>query len=217
MSLQVPSIAILPPIALIISNPNSFHPGGRQNTPGSTYYLQKVSHDLFGITDHSTDTSVMYLFDERIGSKNTNHTISLLTHFWQRLHHQHPWIRRLSIFLDNATSTNSKKFLFSWAMEMVSRSELDHLHISFMVADHTKFAPDRLFFCDRKCIQERGCIYYQAICDQCATEDVYTWRDALGIKYSDLSGVRRYHDFLVVKTNDGRVVMKVREKCYSGE
>ena len=48
-------------------------------------------------------------------------------------------------------------------------------------------------------------------------EDVYTWRDTLGIKYSDLPGVRRYHDFLVVKTHDGPVVMKVRERCYSGE
>ena len=46
-------------------------------------------------------------------------------------------------------------------------------------------------------------------------EDVYTWRDTLGAKYSDLPGVRRYRDFLVVKTHDGRVVMKVREKCCS--
>ena len=82
--------------------------------------------------------------DERIGPKNTDHT-SFLTLFWQRLHLQHPWIRRLSIFLDNATSTNKNKFLFSWAMEMVSGGEVDHIHISFMVAGHTKFAPDRLF------------------------------------------------------------------------
>ena len=50
----------------------------------------------------------------------------------------------------------------------------------------------------------------------CDSEQVYTWRDTLGVKYSDLPGVRKYHDFLVVKTHDGRVVMKVRENCYSG-
>ena len=48
-------------------------------------------------------------------------------------------------------------------------------------------------------------------------EDVYTWRNSLGIKYSDLPGLRRYHDFLVVKTHDGQVVMKVRENCYNGD
>ena len=52
---------------------------GRIEQPGSTYYLQKVSHDVLGIVDHSKDESTVYLFDERIGPKNTNHTVSLLT------------------------------------------------------------------------------------------------------------------------------------------
>ena len=42
---------------------------GKTEQPGSTYYLQKVSHNLFGVVDHSTNESVMYIFDERIGSK----------------------------------------------------------------------------------------------------------------------------------------------------
>lgn len=44
-----------------------------------------------------------------------------------------------------------------------------------------------------------------------------TWREYLGKKYSDLPGVRKLHDFIVVKTNTGEVVMKVRERCYTGE
>ena len=47
---------------------------GGTEQPGSTYYLQKVSHD---IVDHLNDTSVVYLFDERIGPKNTDHTLFL--------------------------------------------------------------------------------------------------------------------------------------------
>ena len=39
---------------------------------------------------------------------------------------------------------------------------------------------------------------------------------SLGEKYTDLPGVRKYHDFLVVKAHDGTVVMKVREKCFDG-
>ena len=86
----------------------------------------------------------MYLFDERIGPKNTDHTV--LSH---TVLAQHSTAASLDPsprhFLDNATSTDKNKFLFSWAMEMVSSGELEHIHISFMIAGHTKFAPDRLF------------------------------------------------------------------------
>lgn len=51
---------------------------GKTEQPGSTYYLQKVSHNIFGIVDHSDDKSVVYVFDEHIGPKNTDHTISFL-------------------------------------------------------------------------------------------------------------------------------------------
>jgi hypothetical protein len=131
---------------------------GKSEQPGSTYYLQKVSHDILGIVDHSSDESTVYLFDERIGPKNTDHTVSFLTHFWHTVSQQHPWINRLAIFLDNATSTNKNKFLFSWAMEMVSNGKLDHVHISFMIASHTKFAPDQLYW---MCLQDRGRVHYR--------------------------------------------------------
>ena len=198
---------------------------GKTEQPGSTYYLQKVSHDIFGVTDHSNNNSVVYLFDERIGPKNTDHTVSFLTHYWNQLHHHHPWIRRLAIFLDNATSTNKNKYLFSWAMEMVSSGEIDHVHISFMVAGHTKFAPDRLFSVIGSAYKRDVFTIHElkAICDQSATtfiedgQQVLTWRDSLGDKYSDLPGVRKLHDFLVVKAHNGNVVMKVRENCFTGE
>jgi len=108
---------------------------------------------------------------------------------------------------------------------MVSSGELEHIHISFMIAGHTKFAPDRLF-------STIGCAYktedvftingLKSICDKCSTcfietgETVLTWRNSLGERYSDLPGVRKYHDFLIVKAHDGTVVMKVHENCFGG-
>ena len=73
------------------------------------------------------------------------------------------------------------------------------------------------------CLQDRGCVHcdLKAIYEKSATchietgEIVLTWWNTLGQKYSDLPGVRKYHDFLVVKAHDGTVVMKVRENCYS--
>ena len=47
---------------------------GKTEQPGSTYYLQKVSHDLFGIVDHYTDDLTVYISDEHIGPKNTDHS-----------------------------------------------------------------------------------------------------------------------------------------------
>ena len=199
---------------------------GRTEQPGSTYYLQKVSHDIFGIVDHSVDKSSVYVFDERIGPKNTDHTISFLTHHWNVLSQQYPWIHRLAVFLDNATSTNKNRYLFSWAMEMVSSGKIDHLHISFMIAGHTKFAPDRLFSSIGSAYKAADVFNIsdlKALCDRSATtyiekgDGVFNWRECLGEKYSDLPGIRKFHDFLVVKSHDGKVVMKVRQQCFEGE
>lgn len=40
------------------------------------------------------------------------------------------------------------------------------------------------------------------------------WRTLLGQKYTSLPGVRKLHDFIVVR--NGNVVMKVRESIYTG-
>ena len=198
---------------------------GRSEQPGSTYYLQKVAHDIFGIVDESQGKSKIYLFDERIGPKNTDHTLSFLTSYWDDFRAAHPWVQRLAIYLDNATSTNKNRYLFSWAMEMVSCGHAEHIHISFMIAGHTKFSPDRLFSltgCAYKTSDVFSIADLKQICQQAAVtftiegDGVYAWREVLGAKYSALPGVRKLHDFLIVRTHDHRVVMKVREKIYNG-
>ena len=69
-------------------------------------------------------------------------------------------------------------------MEMVSSGEVDHIHIGFMVAGHTKFPPDRLFSVVESAYKREDTFTiheFKGICDQCATtfivdsEDVYTW------------------------------------------
>jgi len=135
------------------------------------------------------------------------------------------WIRRVIIFLDNATSTNKNRYLFSWGMEMVHQQKLDYVRFSFMVAGHTKFAPDRLFaqivssynrsdvFTISQLQQICG-LHAETIIDDGSA--VLQWREATSLKYSDLPGTRKYHDFLIVRGVSGSVLMKVREKCYDG-
>lgn len=112
--------------------------------PASTYYFQKVSHDVFGIIDHRDDRKHIVLFDERIGPKNTDHTVSYLEEKITASITEYPWIRRVLLFLDNATNTNKNQYLFSWGMEMVEQHKVDYIRFCFLVAGHTKFAPDRL-------------------------------------------------------------------------
>ena len=51
---------------------------GSSPQPGSTYYLQKLSYDIFGIVDHRDESSAVYIFDERVGTKTADHTISYI-------------------------------------------------------------------------------------------------------------------------------------------
>ena len=68
---------------------------------------------------------------------------------------------------------------------MVSSREAEHIHISFMVAGHTKFASDRLFS-----IEDLKLICQQAAASFIIEGDgVHTWREHLGAKYSALPGV----------------------------
>jgi hypothetical protein len=46
---------------------------GLNPQPGSTYYLQKLSHAVYGIVNNATSESTVYLLDETVGPKD--HTI----------------------------------------------------------------------------------------------------------------------------------------------
>ena len=200
---------------------------GRTEQPGSTYYLQKVSHDIFGLVDHRSEASCNYtwIFDETVGPKNTDHTIAFLSNYLEKVTSEFPWIRRACIFLDNAGNTNKNRYLFSWAMELVEKRTLDHFRFCFLVAGHTKFSPDRLFALTGNAYN-RADVFTAGelleICQRFSTsciEDgshIFDWRSAMAKKYSDLPGVRKMHDFLIVRGINDQVLMKVRTSCHSG-
>ena len=127
------------------SLPPALAPWGHSPQPGWTYYLQKVSYDVFGIVDHRDGSGHCYLFSELIGPKNTNHVISYIFHYLRTINKVPVWVRRVHIFLDNAGSTNKNQYLMGSVYEAVERELFNYFRVSFMIAGHTKFAPDRLF------------------------------------------------------------------------
>lgn len=193
---------------------------GLSPQPGSTYYLQKLSHDIFGIVNHSDGKSAIYIFDECCGPKNTDHTMSYLTHFLCESGEVPSWVRKVH----NTSSTNKNCYTMGWANEMVQQGKFDFIRISFLIAGHTKFAPDLLFSklsqtftrSDIFTITELGKIaeqYAFVVIDE--GERVYQWRSSLE-KYSTLPGIRDLHDFIFVRQPGSDVKLKVCPLCYTG-
>ena len=198
---------------------------GMSPQPGSTYYLQKLSYDLFGIVDHRDGSSAVYIFDERVGTKTADHTISYILHYLKSVGVILSWVARLHVFLDNAGSTNKNQYLMSSCMELVQHRVLQYLRISFMIPGHTKFAPDLLFSHIAKSYYKSDVFNetdLQLIVEQFSVvvidngRIVRTWREKVGAKYSNLPGIRHLHDFAAIAVPPNKIVMKVREKCYSG-
>ena len=195
---------------------------GYSPQPGSTYYLQKLNHDVFGIVNHANNSSTVYLFDERVGPKNTDHTVSYLLDWIYKLPE---WVKRVHIFLDNTSSTNKNCYLMAWACELIQQQKVSFLRVSFLIAGHTKFSPDQLFskiaqsynrsdvFTTLE-LKEIVSRYADVIIDN--GEIVCDWRSSM-TKYSKLPGIRSLHDFIFTKdpTTD-RVIAKVRYSCYAG-
>ena len=195
---------------------------GQSPQPGSTYYLQKLSHDIFGVVNHATNNSTVYLLDERVGPKNTDHTISYLTHYISQLP---SWIRRIHVFMDNTCATNKNWYTMAWAMEMVRQKRLDFIRISFLIAGHTKFSPDLVFariaqtynrsdvFCTED-LKQVIAAHADVVVDE--GEIVHDWRTNL-TKYSKLPGIRSLHDFVfTVSASTNKLVCKVRKLCHTG-
>lgn len=111
----------------------------------------------------------------------------------------------------------------AWAMEMVQQKKLDYIRVSFMVAGHTKFAPDLLFSKIAKTYAKsvfttdelsRIIGQYATVTDD--GEIVCDWRNSLD-KYSTLPGIRRLHDFIyTINSVTNSVVAKVRPAILYG-
>ena len=174
---------------------------GQSPQPGSTYYLMKHSTDVFSIVDHHNDSGHTFLFSKQFGPKNTDHTVSFLVKYIKSVQDAYPWIERMLLFLDNATSTNKNKYLISWAMEMAEQEMVSSLHICFLVAGHTKFTPNRYFASktynksDVFNEGELGKLYSQhSQVNVSNGDDIYPWRDAMKALYSDIPGIRKFHN-----------------------
>ena len=200
---------------------------GYSPQPGMTYYLQKMSFDVFGIIDCRDDKAYVYLVPETIGPKNTDHTLSYVTHYLCESGAVPEWVTCVHLFLDNACSTNKNFYTTAYCQEIVQQGIFSFFRLSFMIAGHTKFNVDRLFSkiaisynrSDVFNVDDLATIagmHANVIIDADGTI-VRQWREKFGRKFTKLPGIRALHDFVIVKhILSGDVIMRVRQLCYTG-
>lgn len=201
---------------------------GYSAQPSETYYLRKLSHNIFGIVDHTLFQNAIYISDERVaGSKNADMTISLIDHYIR--HNLPPWARHLCLFMDNG-ATNKSQFIIQWAIELVNRADYDSIRICFFVPGHGKNDVDRLFsrisqIFDQSDVFDsnqletliQNTIAPTGTCFSTNNQHIVNWKNLLGMKYSPFKGIKSYRDFLIKRNVDGEVVVNHKECCYIGQ
>ena len=196
--------------------------------PSETYYLRKLSHNIFGIVDHTLAKNAVYVLDERAGgAKNADITISSIDHY---IHRQVPsWARHLCLFMDNG-ATNKNQFMIQWAMELVERNEYDTIRMCFFVPGHGKNDADRLFSRISHAFHNNDVFVTEHLlklirdtlspsdrCIHATSRDIVNWKGLLAQKYTALTEITSYRDFLIERNAKGRVVVYHKECCYAGK
>jgi hypothetical protein len=200
---------------------------GIEAQPSETYYLRKLSHNIFGVVDHTLLKKAVYVLDERVGgAKNANMTVSLVDHY---IHQNIPyWARHLCFFMDNG-ATNKNQFIIQWAMELVERSDYDTIRMCFFVPGHGKNDVDRrierishafdnndVFVTNHLLTLIQETIGSTGTCIQASNRDIVDWKSLLVTKYTSLKDIKNYRDFLVKRNVKGKVVVYCKECCYTG-
>ena len=124
------------------------HFPNKPQQPGPAYFLTARKYQLFGVACELTGKQVNYLIDEseEIG-KGANVTISLVHHFL-KVHSK--FKGRLLLHTDNCVGQNKNNAFIHYLMWRVANGKNSSISLSFMIAGHTKFAPDRHFGLIRK-------------------------------------------------------------------
>lgn len=111
--------------------------------PGPMYFLTPRKCGLFGVCCEGIPQQVNYLIDEGMSSsKGSNAVIGYLHHFFREYGVGE---MRVDLHCDNCSGQNKNRFML-WYCAWRTIHTLHHsLGLHFLIAGHTKFAPDWCF------------------------------------------------------------------------
>lgn len=193
---------------------------------GPIYFKTARRAHLFGVCCEAIPRQINYLIDEGdFLEKNANTVISLLDHFFATygLGEKHA-----QLTADNCAAQNKNNALLQYLMYRVLMGYHDQIDFSFMVVEHTKFAPDGYFGLIKKKYRHSNVYTYNQMADiiDCSTNNrqnicqryydkngkpafVYRdWSHWLQKYFKKLPNLTKYHHLTIDKNEPGIVLAK---------
>lgn len=194
--------------------------------PGPIYFKTPRKCGIFGVMCEGAGRQVNYLIDEAstVG-KGANSTISYVHHYLEThgLGETHAYLHA-----DNCTGQNKNNY-FLWYFAWRVINELHQsINYSFLIAGHTKFAPDRCFGLIKRAYKVNfiSSLYeFARMVDCCSTTGVnkaqlvgthdgqeivpvYDWAAFLSEYFTKLPNIKKYHHFRFSMDEPGKVYFK---------
>lgn len=194
--------------------------------PGPIYFKTPRKCGIFGVMCEGLPRQVNFLIDEAASAgKGANATVSYV-HFY----FEHHGLQETDVHLnaDNCAGQN-KNNTFLWYLAWRTLMKLHHsITYSFLIAGHTKFAPDRCFGLIKKAYKVTyvSSLYeFARLVDTSSTSGlnksrlvgthdgrilvpVYDWASFLGQYFRKLPNIKSYHHFHFSKETPGKVYYK---------
>ncbi|ELU09153.1 hypothetical protein CAPTEDRAFT_228820 [Capitella teleta] len=192
--------------------------------PGPIYFLTPRKVGIFGVHCEGVARQVNFLIDEAhcIG-KGSNSVISYLHYFFETYGLGET---NLHLHCDNCSGQNKNRFVLWYLAWRVATGLHESITLNFLVAGHTKFAPDWCFGLlkqafRRHAISSLSCL--ESVVNGSASSNqaqlvgkedgtayvpVADWQTHLSPYGSVINGVKKQHHFRFTKTHPGGVFYK---------
>ena len=194
---------------------------------GPLYFLTPRKCQLFGVCCEGSGKQVNYLIDENDNpGKGANCVISMLHHFLESKTNAN---QDILLHADNAVGQNKNNAMINYLAWRVLTGLSHKINLSFMIAGHTKFSPDRFFGLIKKSYRQTSVstLYdIVKVVDASTTKGQnlavstidlrsgkrnvhwYNWSNHLSNYFQSIPAISKYHHFRVDKSAPGVVMMK---------
>ena len=192
--------------------------------PGPLYFLVPRKVGLFGINCEGVPKQVNFLIDEaHLISKGSNAVISYLHFFFENFGLGET---NVTLHCDNCSGQNKNRFVLWYCAWRVSIGLHTKIELNFLIAGHTKFAPDRCFGLLKQAFRRHATSSldeFQSVVNGSAavnstqlvgSEDgtsfvpVGDWQSHLAPHYKPLPGIMSKHHFRFDAAHPGMVFYK---------
>lgn len=174
-----------------------------------------------GIFNEGQGKGLTYFIPCECGKLNSNHVISAIN-----LHiSTNPSKTTLILSFDNC-AVNKNKYVIAFCYELVNSGVFAEVQIHFMVAGHTKFAPDRMFAYNTNMIKDKPMYEvidlvkavnsgrsksYRAEEIQVGDGRLLDYKGAYEYMFPALTGIQKYHCFRFTKATATLARLEVKE------